>query len=85
MDILSLGIWIHITFGVLIYGVGESLNCAYPRLEDDYDSEGCMCKWEENDFYFDAMNDKYVLKPYDTDANCFEKEARRRYWEKRED
>ena len=41
--------WI-IAFTVTI-GTGETLNCMYPRIEEDYDSEGFVCSWEEEDFY----------------------------------
>ena len=58
--------------------LGETGNCFYPRLEDDYDSEGFICKWEEDDFYF--INEQYILAPEDSTDNCFEEKARKRYW-----
>ena len=62
---------------------GETGICLFPRLEEDYDSEGMVCSWEEKDFVFDEKNNEYILKPYDEDDNCFEEIARERYWEKR--
>ena len=29
----------YLLYGSLFWGVGEGLNCMYPRLEDDYNSE----------------------------------------------
>ena len=51
----------------------------YPRIEEGYDSEGFVCKWEEDDFYL--INDQYILAPEDSTDNCFEAKARIRYWE----
>ena len=63
-------------------GIGEIANCLYPRVEEGYNSEGFVCKWEEDDFYF--INDQYILAPEDSTDNCFEEKARRRYWNKRD-
>ena len=71
----------YLLYGSLFWGVGEGLNCMYPRLEDDYDSEGLVCKWEEDDF--DLIDGEYVLKEVDSGDNVFEASARNRYWEKR--
>ena len=63
--------------------LGESFNCIYPRLEDDYDSKGFICKWDENDFYYDKLEDALILFPEDSTDNYFESKARERYWRKR--
>jgi hypothetical protein len=76
MDICS-----FLLYGSLFWGVGEGLNCMYPRLEDDYDSEGLVCQWVESDF--DVIDGKYVLKEVDSGDNMFEAKARKKYWEKR--
>ena len=39
----------YVTYTISFIAVGEGLNCMYPRLEDTYDSEGMVCKWEERD------------------------------------
>lgn len=85
MDILALGLWTHLTLGIALYGTGEYFNCIYPRIEDDYNSVGLVCQWEEEDFYFNAMKNKYTLKAYDSDDNYFESMARKRYWKKRKE
>ena len=64
--------------------IGETGNCIYPRLEEDYDSEGFICKWEESDFYYDKKEDKWVLFPSDDEDNLIEEKMRIRYWKKRE-
>ena len=63
--------------------VGEGFNCAYPRIEDGYDSEGMACSWIEEDFYYDEKEKELVLFPNDNNDNYFEAKARKRYWEKR--
>ena len=75
----------YLIYAISFTVVGEGLNCMYPRIEESYDSEGFVCSWEEDDFYFDAMYDKYVLKPYDDDDNCVESKVRKRYWKLREE
>tara|TARA_R100000152_G_C6763685_1_gene188152 strand:- start:790 stop:1065 length:276 start_codon:yes stop_codon:yes gene_type:complete len=72
--------WI-IAFTVTI-GTGETLNCMYPRIEKDYDSEGFVCSWEEEDFYV-TKTGEYILKEKNIQDNCIEKKARDRYWKKR--
>jgi len=62
-------------------GIGEYFNCKYPRLEEDYSSEGFICNWEEDDFY--DQKGEWVLTPIDTTDNCFEEKAREKYWDKR--
>ena len=62
-------------------GVGEYYNCKYPRIEEGYSSEGFFCNWEYRDFY--REDGKWVLTPIDSTDNCFEKQARKKYWEKR--
>ena len=64
--------------------IGEGLNCMYPRLEESYDSEGMVCKWEESDFYYDGKEDEWILFPEDSTDNCFEEKARKRYWKGRQ-
>tara|TARA_Y100001963_G_scaffold36087_1_gene50295 strand:- start:69 stop:290 length:222 start_codon:yes stop_codon:yes gene_type:complete len=56
--------------------LGESFNCIFPRIEDDYDSEGLVCQWEESDFDYDAEKG-YTLKEYDPDDNCIEAKVRK--------
>ena len=70
-------------YATTFWGVGEGFNCIYPRLEDDYDSEGLVCQWEKDDF--DLINGEYVLKEVDSGDNVFEVKARKRYWDKRND
>ena len=72
-------ICMYIIYASLFWSVGEGLNCMYPRLEEDYDSEGLICQWEEDDFYL--INNEYVLIPVDSTDNYFEEKARKRYWE----
>ena len=74
-------ICVWLLYGSLFWGVGEGLNCMYPRLEDDYDSEGLVCQWVEEDF--DLIDDKYVLKEVDSGDNVFEAKVRKRYLDKR--
>ena len=71
----------YLLYSILFLGVGEGLNCMYPRLEDDYDSEGLVCKWKEDDF--DLIDGEYVLKEVNSGDNVFEVKARKRYWDKR--
>jgi hypothetical protein len=73
----------YVTYAISFIVVGEGLNCMYPRLEDTYDSEGMVCKWEERDFYYDKTEGEYILFPVDSTDNCFEAKARKRYWSKR--
>ena len=61
--------------------IGETGNCIYARLEEDYDSEGLICQWEEDDFNLIGSN--YVLKEEDIEDNCIEAKVRKKYWEKR--
>tara|TARA_Y100001963_G_scaffold39888_1_gene55782 strand:- start:209 stop:430 length:222 start_codon:yes stop_codon:yes gene_type:complete len=56
--------------------LGESFNCIFPRLEDDYDSEGLICQWEESDFDYDAEIG-YTLKEIDSTDNCIEAKVRK--------
>ena len=63
--------------------LGEGLNCIYPRLEDNYDSEGMLCSWEEEDFYYNEETDKWVLNKEDNNDNYIEAKVRERYWEKK--
>ena len=69
--------------GVVTIGLslGEYWNCKYPRVEDGYSSKGFVCNWEKDDFF--EQNGEWLLTPIDTTDNCFEEEARKRYWEKR--
>ena len=62
-------------------GVGEYYNCKYPRVDEAYSSEGFFCNWEDRDFY--KEDGKWILTPIDSTDNCFEKQARKKYWEKR--
>ena len=39
---------------MIMYTVGEGFNCIYPRLEEDYDSKGLICQWEDDDFYYNT-------------------------------
>ena len=64
--------------------VGEGLNCMYPRLEESYDSEGLVCKWEEEDFYYDKQEDEWILFAEDDDDNCLESKSRKKYWKDRQ-
>lgn len=64
--------------------LGEMGNCVYPRLEDDYNSEGMLCSWEDDDFYLDEKTDKWVLNKTDDDDNCVEGKVRERYWKGRD-
>lgn len=59
-------------------GLGEGFNCIFPRIEEDYDSEGFVCQWEKSDFNYDAETDEYTLKEYDADDNCIEAAVRKR-------
>ena len=63
--------------------IAEVGNCVYPRLEDDYDSEGFVCQWEESDFYYDKNEDDWILVPTDDNDNIIEEKVRRKYWERR--
>ena len=56
--------------------LGESFNCIFPRIEDDYDSEGLVCQWEESDFDYDAEIG-YTLKEIDSTDNCIEAKVRK--------
>lgn len=78
MDIIT-----YATYAISFIMVGEGLNCMYPRLEESYDSEGLVCKWEESDFYYDGKVDEWILFPEDSTDNCFEEKARKRYWKGR--
>jgi hypothetical protein len=65
-------------YAISFIGVGEGLNCMYPRLDEYYDSEGMVCQWKEEDF--DLIKGEYILKKEDPEDNCFEARARKRYW-----
>ena len=65
-------------YAISFIGIGEGLNCMYPRLDKDYDSEGMVCQWEEDDF--DYIKGRYILKKEDPEDNCFEAKTRERYW-----
>ena len=68
--------WLVYLLGTI--GLGETFNCIYPRIEDNYDSEGFVCQWEKSDFNYDAETDEYTLKEYDADDNCIEAAVRKR-------
>ena len=63
--------------------IGEALNCRYARYDRDYDSEGMVCQWEHETFYYDEESDKWILKEENIDDNCIEKIVRKKYWKKR--
>ena len=56
--------------------LGEGFNCIFPRIEEDYDSEGFICQWEESDFDYDAEIG-YTLKDTDSTDNCIEAKVRK--------
>ena len=70
------------TYVVFTITLGESLNCVFPRIEEDYSGEGLVCQWEKSDFNYSAETDEYILKENDSDDNYFEAKSRKRYWEK---
>jgi nitrite reductase/ring-hydroxylating ferredoxin subunit len=72
-------ICVWLLYATTFWGVAEGFNCIYPQLEDDYDSEGLVCQWKEDDF--DLIDGEYILAPEDSTDNRFEAKARKRYWE----
>jgi hypothetical protein len=63
--------------------LAESFNCIYPRIEEDYNSEGLVCQWEEEDFNYDEKIEKWVLKYEDKDDNWVESKVRKIYRRKK--
>ena len=70
---MMFGTWVAIVVSGMT--IGEALNCYYPRIEETYDSEGLVCKWEVSDFDYDTVNG-YTLKTFDSTDNCFEAKFR---------
>ena len=71
---MTFEIWLVYLLGTI--GLGETFNCIYPRIEDNYDSEGLICQWEESDFDYDAEIG-YTLKDTDSTDNCIEAKVRK--------
>ena len=69
---------------VAIVSFGDGLNCMYPYHDGEHNNIGIMCQWEQETFTYNAEHDEWILKKEDKDDNCFEKKARKRYWEKRD-
>ena len=56
---MTFEVWV--TYVVFTITLGESLNCVFPRIEEDYSGEGLVCQWEKSDFNYSAETDEYTL------------------------
>ena len=63
--------------------LAESFNCIYLRIEEDYNSEGLVCQWEEEDFNYNEKTEKWVLKYEDKDDNWVESKVLKIYRRKK--
>lgn len=63
--------------------LAEGLNCKYPYHDGEYENAGTICQWEQDSFYYDKQEDEWILLPKNSDDNCFELRARKKYWERR--
>ena len=70
---------------LIMYSLAESANCIYPRLEEDYNGNGLVCSWTEEDFYYYEKEYKWILFPKNKNDNYIEAKSRDRYWKKRND
>jgi hypothetical protein len=63
----------EIIISASIFVVGEALNCMFPYYNENllteisdgkyHENIGCICKWEKEDFIYNAKSGKWDLSP----------------------